>query len=98
MNDFDMPFDAKMLLTIKSLKKFRDYIDEYINSLEDAMNLKAKALRYEEKIKSDPFAVFEDDELDEIYHIGKQLQTAFDRTHEIQNKMNEISKGINNLF
>ncbi|MBP5596296.1 MAG: hypothetical protein J6Y02_12995 [Pseudobutyrivibrio sp.] len=98
MNDFDMPFDAKMLITIKSLKKFRDCIDEYIHSLEEAMKLRAKALRYEEKMKNDPFAFFEDNELNEIYHIGEQLQTAFDRAHEIQNKMNDIGNGIRNLF
>lgn len=95
MNNFDMSPDAKMLLTIAALKKYRDCIDEYIYRLEEAMKLKAKALYYEEKIKNDSI---KDDDFDEMFHIGEQLQINIDYLRESQNKINKIAKGINNLF
>lgn len=93
--EYGMPFDAKMLLAIKSLKKFRDCVDEYIYRLEEAMKLKAKASYYEEKIKND---FLKDDEIYEMYHLSEQLRITNDCILEVQNKMNEIGNGIRNLF
>lgn len=95
--EYSMPFDAKMLISIQALKKFRHYMDDYIFSLEEFMKLKSKVSYFEQKMSDNLFSLT-DEEMDELVDLNQRLIVANETIQNAQNKMYEMSTAIKDLF
>jgi len=95
--DFSIDFDAKAVLSLLNIKKYRDALSDYISSMEKFLELKSKLQNYidfENKTVRPCalFLSFDEDEKLTTYML--EFNNIIDEITEKQNKLNELGKSI----
>ena len=82
--------DAKILLIIKSLEKYRDVITEYIDALKEVLELKTSTKNIIIKIQEHPEMSLNEDEMKKMFDVEEKVTFLPKKIEELQNKLSKF--------